>query len=132
MEREMNFWQDWNERCWIPVASDDFGNRFIQLAQSTAEDVEPVCYVEMIGDRIAYVAASNMLTFALLYLEDEFQLHEQNIERAGLVQYYPKRKLRRGAERFRVDWQFNKRYMLLRDSDLKKVKGLPLPWTKEC
>ena len=32
--------------------------------------VEPVCYVEVIGHYIAYVAASNMLQVALMHLED--------------------------------------------------------------
>ena len=130
LEREMDFWSDWKQRGWIPVASDDFGNRFVQFVDNDPDGVEPVCYVEVIGNYISYVAASNMMTFALLKLEDELQLHEKYVERAGLVQYYPKRRLAKGAPRTPVDWQFNKRYMLFRDPELTKIKGLPLPWSR--
>jgi hypothetical protein len=129
LEREMDFWRDWRERGWIPVARDVFGNRYMQHVPRGASDVEPVCYVEMIGDYISYVAASNMMQFALMYLEDEFQIHERKIKRAGVVKFYPKRRFKKGAPRVPVDWQFNKRYMLLRDPDLNIVKHLPLPWT---
>ncbi len=132
LERQMDFWPDWNTRVWIPVARDDFGNLYIQLVGYESPEVEPVCYVETIGDYIAYVAASNMMQFALMYLEDGFQMHEQNIEREGLVQYYPKRMFRKCSPPMAVAWKFNKRYMLYRDPDLKKVKGLPLPWSKKA
>ncbi len=128
----MDFWDEWNAHCWIPVASDDFGNRYVQIVTKEPGDIEPVCYVEVIGDRIAYVAASNMMTFALLKLEEEFQLHERYMEDAGLVQNLPERRLAKGGWIRTVNWQFNKRYMLFRDPDLKKVKGLPLPWSEGC
>jgi hypothetical protein len=130
LEREMDLWQDWNQRGWIPVARDHFGNRYIQLVHNESPGVEPVCYVEVIGSYISYVMASNMMQFALMYLEDESQMHEQKIERRGIVQYFPKRKFVKGTPPIPLPWEFNKKYMLLRDPDLKKVKGLPLPWSR--
>lgn len=96
----------WKQRLWIPVADDGFGNYYVQLCPQASDfSIQPVCFVEAIGDDdVAYVVASDMLRFALFYLEQE-----------TMVPTGP-------------SWPFNKKYMLSKDAQLEKVTDLPMPW----
>jgi hypothetical protein len=110
IERAWDYWEDMKDRGWIPVARDDFGNLYVQLFPGGMAAVEPVCYVEVIGRYIAYVAASDMLHFALFQLEDAYGIHQEVAKAKGLEAFYPKAKLRRGAPKMALHpWPLRRR-----------------------
>jgi len=107
----------WRNRAWLPVADDGFGNYYVQLCHYDRGAVQPVCFVEGIGDdNTEYVVASGTLRFALFYLEDSFGIHQQQA------------KLTFGITRIGHPWPFSKRYMSSRDPALCSITDLPLPW----
>jgi len=131
IEQEWEKWADMKERGWIPVAYDDFGNRYVQLFPDRAAGVEPVCYVETIGGYISHVVASDMLRFALFKLEDALGVHESLAKSTQTEAFMPRSKLRKGAPDIALaPWPFSKKYMLARDPNLKLVQGLPMPWKR--
>jgi hypothetical protein len=116
---------EWQSQAWFPVADDGFGNFYVQLR------CEAVCFVEVIHSTttVAYVAASDMLHFALFMLEDRLGLHQELAKSNGIDVALPKSRLQRGESCARINpWPFSKAYMLLRDPKLKSVRGLPFAW----
>jgi hypothetical protein len=116
---------DLRSRGWLPVARDDFGNIYVQPG------CDVVCFVDVLRstNAVAYVAASDMLYFALFYLEDRLGLHLDLAKSMGINLAFPKARLRRAAGSPAINPRpGNRKYMLLRNPELKLVQGLPFLW----
>jgi hypothetical protein len=99
IEQIWNQHPDFRETSWIPVARDDFGNFYVQVALSSSPEI--VHFVESIGGYVAYAVASNMLRFAEFYLE--------------------------GEKSNSYAWPFDKRFVLSRDPELANAWAV-LAW----
>lgn len=101
IEHTWNQLPEFRESNWIPVARDDFGNFYIQVAIGSSPDI--VYFVESVGSYVAYAVSSNMLQFAEFYLEREKSQSNR--------------------------WPFDKRFVLSRDPKLANACAV-LPWEK--
>lgn len=112
----------WKHRAWIPVAHDDFGNYYVQLAPMADDaSIQPVGFVEAIGDdHIAYVVASDAVQFALFKLEKFSAPFSDPPPRGAELREYAL-----------STWPFGKKYVLSRDPRLGRIRGLPMPWSSE-
>lgn len=96
----------WPHPEWVPIARDDFGNFYCLLTDRRHEDRHPVGYVEgTSGNAVEYVAASNLDTFVLLFIECLQQGSDAPI--------------------------FDRDHVLARDPALARIGDLPLPWSSD-
>jgi hypothetical protein len=129
IEEIWGYYPEWKEKAWIPIARDGCGNYYVQFVPlADNPSIQPVAFVESIGDSV-YVVASDALRFVLFQMEEDFGIHAELAKAEGLEEFWPRWKLEKDAPDMLVQaWPFNKKYMLFRDPQLAYIKNLPMPW----
>lgn len=99
-----SYFPELRNRNWIPVGRDGFGNYYVAMPNQT--EASPVAFFESIGSYVAYIAASDVLHFALFELLEGEQLNQGG-----------------------TPWPFDRDYVLGMDPDIEQVLSeYPLPW----
>jgi len=98
---------EWQQRGWIPVGVDAYGNYYVRVSQGDDDSANAVCFVEGTNrDKLAYAAATDTLHFATFSLKECIVLNV-------------------GREH---GWPFDESLVLSQDPGLAEVTVAPLPW----
>lgn len=100
IEMVLNWYPQWRERGWLPVASDGCGNYYVL---NTVERSGPIYFVDTASDanHLSHVVGSNLWTFLWFLLGNE-------ISKTG--------------------WPFSEEYVVLHDPEIVMCTAAPCPW----